>query len=172
MRTLLVLAMGLLLAVLAVVVLKDLAVQEPRLLDRIPAIGPETAQALQTQSRRVGMLLSWGVIAFSVLLQLAVLLVARRRLNAIKALSGVPAGLRLRLLENADIYFDLPLYFGLLGTVLSFILITVFPEAGLMFAYSSTGVGIVVSVFLRLRLLTPYRQSLLEQSESERRTAA
>ena len=74
----------------------------------------------------------------------------------------------LELLEAIEIYYDLPLYFGLLGSVGSFIVITFFPSAGLMFAYASTAMGIIVSVILRLGYHTPLKQELLIESGGAR----
>lgn len=75
-----------------------------------------------------------------------------------------PPDLKLEKLQNADIFLDLPLYIGLFGTVISFIIITFSPQMGRLIAYSSTIIGIIISVILRTTLLYPYRQSLIIQS--------
>jgi hypothetical protein len=48
----------------------------------------------------------------------------------------------------------------------SFIVITFFPNAGLMFAYASTAMGIIVSVILRLGYHTPFKQELLNACDA------
>ena len=160
MRTILTLATLLLVAIIALVVFKGLSATQPDMLEKIPVISSDTVAAFETNARQIGTILSWGVIAFAVVLQLTAWVAADRKIRSIRN-SASPDAEKMQLLDNADIFFDLPLYFGLLGTVLSFILITVFPDAGLMFAYVSTALGIILSVFVRIRLFTPYRQSLI-----------
>ena len=81
---------------------------------------------------------------------------------------------RLKKLENADLFLDLPLYFGLLGTVASFIVMSFNPNISRLIAYSSTLVGIIFSVILRLTLQYPLKQALicaaaeLNEKESEK----
>ena len=88
--------------------------------------------------------------------------------------SSEPVPVRLRKLENADLFLDLPLYFGLLGTVASFIVMSFNPNISRLIAYSSTLVGIIFSVILRLTLQYPLKQSLicaaaeLNEKESEK----
>lgn len=108
----------------------------------------------------IQLIISWSVILLALLLQVFAFVAARRKLASVME-SEIDVGGRMRLLDAIETYFDLPLYFGLLCTVMAFIVITLFPDAGLMFAYVSTGLGIIVSVFLRLRYLIPYRQSLI-----------
>ena len=124
------------------------------------------AEMVQTEiasAQNVGTTLSWVVIGFAVFMQLIAWIAAASKLGAVKK-SGESIKERFSHLDAIEVYFDLPLYFGLLGTVMAFILITLYPEAGLMFAYVSTGVGIIVSVILRLFYLTPYRQELISRS--------
>ena len=75
--------------------------------------------------------------------------------------STEPVSIRLKKLENADLFLDLPLYFGLLGTVASFIVMSFNPNISRLIAYSSTLVGIIFSVILRLTLQYPLKQSLI-----------
>ncbi len=81
-----------------------------------------------------------------------------------------PYQIKLRKLENADIFLDLPLYIGLFGTVASFIIIALNPQIGRLLAYSSTLVGIIISVLLRVFLLFPFRQELLDAEKFESQT--
>ena len=64
-------------------------------------------------------------------------------------------------LENADIFFDVPLYVGLFGTVSAFLVMTFSPQSSRLIAYSSTLIGIIFSLILRLAMLWPLRQKLL-----------
>ena len=75
--------------------------------------------------------------------------------------------LRLKKLENADIFFDVPLYVGLFGTVSAFLVMTFSPQNSRLIAYSSTLIGIIFSLILRLILLYPLRRELLAGSDSE-----
>ncbi len=84
----------------------------------------------------------------------------RRSLDTVKQ--------KLKKLENAEIFLDLPLYIGLFGTVSSFVVLTYSPTSGRLIAYSSTLVGIIFSVIMRVGLLYPLRSRLLdEQGETE-----
>ena len=74
--------------------------------------------------------------------------------------------IRLKKLENADLFLDLPLYFGLLGTVSSFIVMSFNPNISRLIAYSSTLVGIIFSVILRLVFQYPLKQALITAAES------
>jgi hypothetical protein len=55
------------------------------------------------------------------------------------------------------------LYFGLFGTVSSFIIMSFNPQVSRLLAYSSTLVGIIFSVILRLALQYPIRQRFLAE---------
>lgn len=70
---------------------------------------------------------------------------------------------KLARLHNADIFLDLPLYVGLLGTVASFIVMTFNPQTSRLIAYSSTLIGIIISVFLRTTMLFPIKQHLVTE---------
>jgi hypothetical protein len=124
------------------------------------AISPAMMAQAQEAAGRIGRRMAWVMIFSSAVLQLGAWAAAGLKLKAVKN-TGYGAEKKLQLLDAIDIYFDLPLYFGLLGSVCSFIVITFFPDAGLMFAYASTAMGIIVSVILRLGYHTPYRQELL-----------
>ena len=83
----------------------------------------------------------------------------------IKQLSGDASSdvMKLKRLENLDIFFDLPLYCGL--AIFSFILISSFGASVARFlAYSSTLVGIIVAVIIRVYLLYPIRESLIKET--------
>ena len=104
--------------------------------------------------------LSFSVLVFILLLQVFAFLTALivfRRL----AQSQDPAVIRLKKLENADLFLDLPLYFGLFGTVSSFVIMSFNPQVSRLIAYSSTLVGIIFSVILRLTMQYPLRQKFI-----------
>ena len=77
------------------------------------------------------------------------------------AKSREPYEIRMKKMENADLFLDLPLYFGLFGTVSSFIVMSFNPQISRLIAYSSTLVGIIFSVVLRVTLQYPIKQKLL-----------
>lgn len=130
------------------------------------AISPEMMAQAQVVAARIGRRMAWLMVLSSAVMQFGAWLAAALKLNVVKR-AGYGAAKKLELLEAIDIYFDLPLYFGLLGSVGSFIMITFFPDAGLMFAYASTAMGIIVSVILRLGYHTPYKQELLLATETK-----
>ncbi len=70
---------------------------------------------------------------------------------------------KLARLHNADIFLDLPLYVGLLGTVAAFIVMSFNPHTSRLIAYSSTLVGIIISVLLRTIMLFPIKQHLVSE---------
>ncbi|VGO21314.1 hypothetical protein [Pontiella sulfatireligans] len=126
----------------------------------IGAISPEMVAQAQEVAQEVGKRMAWVMVLVSAMLQIFAWIAALAKMKILKK-SDFGAAKKLELLEAIDIYFDLPLYFGLLGSVGSFIVITFFPDAGLMFAYASTAMGIIVSVILRLGYNTPFKQELL-----------
>ncbi|MBR2426925.1 MAG: hypothetical protein IKB16_09320 [Lentisphaeria bacterium] len=109
--------------------------------------------------------LSFCVMLFIFLLQvfafLSAILVFCKLRN-----SGDSINLKLKKLESADLFLDLPLYFGLFGTVSSFIIMSFNPQVSRLLAYSSTLVGIIFSVILRLALQYPTRQSFLAELDA------
>lgn len=125
------------------------------------AISPEMVAQAQEMAARIGRRLAWVMVLASAVMQIGAWIAAGLKLHAVRK-TDHSATKKLQLLEAIDIYFDLPLYFGLLGSVGSFILVTFFPDAGLMFAYASTAMGIIVSVILRLGYHTPFKQELLQ----------
>lgn len=128
------------------------------------AISPEMIEQAQELAERIGRRLAWVMVLVSAVMQAGAWIAAGIKLRSVRK-SGESATKQLLLLDAIDIYFDLPLYFGLLGSVGSFILITFFPDAGLMFAYASTAMGIIVSVILRLGYHTPFKQELLQSAD-------
>ena len=116
-------------------------------------------------------LLSFVILVFILVLQAFAFVTAVAVFSGLKR-STESVNVRLKKLENADIFLDLPLYFGLLGTVSSFIVMSFNPNISRLIAYSSTLVGIIFSVILRLALQYPLKQALicaaeLNEKESE-----
>ena len=75
---------------------------------------------------------------------------------------------KLKQLDNAGIFFDVPLYVGLFGTVSAFLVMTFSPQSSRLFAYSSTLIGIVFSIALKLTMEYPFRQKLLRLSDDNK----
>ena len=75
---------------------------------------------------------------------------------------------KLKQLDNAGIFFDVPLYVGLFGTVSAFLVMTFSPQSSRLIAYSSTLIGIVFSIALKLTLEYPFRQKLLRLSDDNK----
>lgn len=74
---------------------------------------------------------------------------------------------KLKQLENAGIFFDVPLYVGLFGTVSAFLVMTFSPQSSRLIAYSSTLIGIVFSLLLKLTMEYPFRKKLLRDCEEK-----
>jgi hypothetical protein len=81
-----------------------------------------------------------------------------------------PASLKLKRLDNSDIIFDIPLYVGLFGTVSAFLVMTFSPQSSRLIAYSSTLIGIVFSLLLKLLMEYPFKQKLLRLEDEQKRS--
>ena len=110
--------------------------------------------------------LSLFIMIFILILQAFAFVTAAGVFSGLKR-STESVAIRLRKLENADLFLDLPLYFGLLGTVASFIVMSFNPNISRLIAYSSTLVGIIFSVILRITLQYPLKQALICAAENE-----
>lgn len=127
-----------------------------------PALGsvaPNDPSAMAAKQLLAGRI-SAGIYAAIVFLQFAAFVTAFCVIRSIRD-NGLGAELQLKALENADIFFDVPLYIGLFGTVSSFLVMSFSPLSSRLIAYSSTLVGIIFSVILRVALLYPLRSRLL-----------
>ncbi len=109
--------------------------------------------------------LSFFILVFILILQAVAFMTAAKVFAGLKR-STEAVSVRLKKLENADLFLDLPLYFGLLGTVASFIVMSFNPNISRLIAYSSTLVGIIFSVILRLLFQYPLKQKLITAAES------
>ena len=106
--------------------------------------------------------LSFGILVFILLLQVfafVTAIIVFRRLSQ----CGDPIQIRMKRLDSAELFLDLPLYFGLFGTVSSFVIMSLNPQVSRLIAYSSTLVGILFSVILRLSLQYPIRQRFISE---------
>ncbi|MFI3290626.1 MAG: hypothetical protein R3Y46_01970 [Opitutales bacterium] len=83
------------------------------------------------------------------------------KIATIKRMAISPS-VKLELLNNEDNLFDLGLYVGLGGTVLSLIMLSLsMMNTALMAGYSSTLFGIMFTALLKIAFVRPYRHSLL-----------
>ena len=122
-------------------------------------VAPGSPNSLAMQNERFGRI---SMLIFSVITVMQFLAFG----VAFVVIGGIKKGadsvkLQLKKLENADIFFDVPLYVGLFGTVSAFLVMTFSPQSSRLIAYSSTLIGIIFSLILRVVLLFPYRQKLL-----------
>lgn len=104
-----------------------------------------------------------GVVAGTFfLLQLVIFVFCLLRISQVKR-EEVHARLKIQLLDNEDNLFDLGLYVGLGGTVLSLILLLVLDvkQDALIGAYTSTLFGILFVAALKIFCVRPYRNHLL-----------
>lgn len=115
------------------------------------------------QINRTAAHLSFFILMFILVLQSVAFMTAAKVFSGLKR-STEAIAVRMKKLENADLFLDLPLYFGLLGTVASFIVMSFNPNISRLIAYSSTLVGIIFSVILRLIFQYPLKQSLISAS--------
>ena len=124
-------------------------------------VGPESEESLAQRVAFTGKVSMW-IFIFITLLQMAALWVGYAVVSTIRN-SSDPVKLKLRSLDNAEVFFDVPLYFGLFGTVSAFLVMTFSPQSSRLIAYSSTLIGIIFSLLLRLILQYPLRRQLVRQ---------
>jgi hypothetical protein len=76
---------------------------------------------------------------------------------------------KLKLLENEEHLFDGGLYLGFLGTIVAFIIYSMYRghQFDLMVAYSSTSFGILFVSFFKIFHLRPLRRRLLLEAEAQ-----
>ncbi len=81
---------------------------------------------------------------------------------------NVPPRMKLRLLENEEHLFDAGLYLGFLGTIISFVVYSLWAahQFSLMVAYSSTSFGIIFVSLFKICHLRPLRRKLLLETEA------
>ena len=124
-------------------------------------LGVESEEILAQKAEFTGKISMW-IFIFITLLQIAAFWVGYAVVSSIRG-SSDPVKLKLRSLDNAEVFFDVPLYFGLFGTVSAFLVMTFSPQSSRLIAYSSTLIGIIFSLFLRLTMQYPLRKTLVRQ---------
>lgn len=149
------LAVGVVLAGLAY--LLSLAVR-PAIPLTAPGPGESPATAVQTDSA----FLSGMVVLLSLAIHAVVWFFVRGKIRQVEDDETSPPPIRLRRLDNLDVFLDLPLFTGLALTVCAFILITLNAGMSRHFAYTSTVVGILSSVSLRIRYQYPLKERLIQ----------
>ena len=102
------------------------------------------------------------------LIQVAIFMICLSRISQVKN-EELKASLKLDLLDNEDNLFDLGLYIGLGGTVLSLILLLVLDvkQDALIGAYTSTLFGILFVAALKIFVVRPYRNHLIVKQSEE-----
>ena len=133
-----------------------------QVLGKLAADDPNTLANRELLMAKVSMFLFVGVSV----LQVFALYIAAYVLGNLKK-STDPVAVRLKLLDNADIFLDVPLYIGLFGTVSSFLVMTYSPTSSRLIAYSSTLIGIIFSLALRLFLNYPLRRKWIAELDGE-----
>ncbi len=105
------------------------------------------------------------------LVQVVIFAICWSRISQVKNEEGLKAELKLSLLDNEENLFDLGLYVGLGGTVLSLILLLVLDvkQDALIGAYTSTLFGILFVAALKIFVVRPYRNHLLVKQDDEKR---
>ena len=128
-----------------------------------PGPGAEAAAAARS---RLTALISMYIFSVITVLQFVALAVGVFVVQGIRV-SADSAALKLKQLENAEVFFDIPLYVGLFGTVSAFLVMTFSPQSSRLIAYSSTLIGIIFSLVLRLSLQYPLRKQLIAAKGSD-----
>lgn len=133
--------------------------------DALGAVAENSPQSIQAQNEKFGRIsmLLFCVITCAQFFAFALAWMVTDNIRK----SAESFRLRLKKLENADIFFDVPLYVGLFGTVSAFLVMTFSPQNSRLIAYSSTLIGIIFSLILRLILLYPLRREMLAGNDSE-----
>ena len=112
-----------------------------------------------------------AIVAGAFLLtQIVIFMICLSRISQVKNEELKP-GLKISLLDNEENLFDLGLYVGLGGTVLSLILLLVLDvkQDALIGAYTSTLFGILFVAALKIFVVRPYRNHLLVQQADDKR---
>ncbi|MCM8543160.1 MAG: hypothetical protein NE328_23025, partial [Lentisphaeraceae bacterium] len=126
--------------------------------------GPSGAieiNSLQQSGASSGGLKFSSIIFFIVfsLIQLWAVFKAKNEIEEIKKVKSEDK--KMRLLENSEFYFDLPVYAGLAGTVCAFILLNYDPGGSRILAYATTVTGIIISVIVRGKWLFPVKKKII-----------
>lgn len=129
--------------------------------DSLGTVGPEAEETLAKRSELTAKISMW-IFVFITVLQMIALWIGYAVISNIRYGKGDPE-FKLKNLENAEVFFDIPLYFGLFGTVSAFLVMTFSPQSSRLIAYSSTLIGIIFSLVLRVTLQYPLRRALMRE---------
>ena len=126
------------------------------------AVGEVAQNSPASIAARTRMAAWVSMLIFSVItaLQLLAFGVGAVVVNGIKNATD-SAAVKIKQLDNANVFFDVPLYVGLFGTVSAFLVMTFSPQSSRLIAYSSTLIGIIFSLLLKLTMEYPFRKQLL-----------
>jgi len=131
-----------------------------------PAVEPATLATATGEATAAvagdSALLSGTVVLISLAIHAVVWFFVRGKIRQVEDDEDATAALRLKRLENLEVFLDLPLFTGLALTVIAFILITLNAGMSRHFAYTSTVVGILSAVSLRIRYVFPLKERLIQ----------
>jgi hypothetical protein len=125
------------------------------------ATGAELGAATAATARSDNGMLTGTVVLLSLAVHVVIWFLVRSKIREVEDDEAAATALRLKRLENLDIFLDLPLFCGLALTVVAFILITLDAGMSRHFAYASTVVGILSAVSLRILYLYPLKERLI-----------
>jgi hypothetical protein len=124
-------------------------------------VAGEAASSAPVQSADSAFL-SGTVVLVSLAIHAIVWFFVRGKIRLVEDDEGESPALRLKRIENLEVFLDLPLFTGLGLTVIAFILITLDAGMSRHFAYTSTVVGILSAVSLRIRYVYPLKERLIQ----------
>ena len=107
------------------------------------------------------------ILLILLIFQILIAVTAKSKIESLSKDEGFSAKRKLQLVENMETLFDLPLYLGLAGTIISFTIFTLFPDSGKILAYLSTLFGVIITAVIKLKIVAPFRQKLIEQTPEE-----
>ena len=134
-------------------------------------VGPEAEETIAKRGEFTARVSMWIFVCITILQFIAVWI-------GYAVVSNIRLGkeepeFKLKNLENSEVFFDIPLYFGLFGTVSAFLVMTFSPQSSRLIAYSSTLIGIIFSLILRVSFQYPLRRKLMrEQYEASKGIAS
>ena len=104
-------------------------------------------------------------VSFFFILQILVFLICLLKVRQIER-EDIDSLVKLRLMENEENLFDSGLYVGIAGTCISLVLqVLGLIEANLIAAYSSNLFGILGVAIVKIRLVRPYKNKLIMDSQ-------
>ena len=132
-------------------------------------VGPEAEETLAKRGEFTARVSMWIFVCITILQFIAVW-IGHAVVTNIRSGKEEPE-FKLKNLENAEVFFDIPLYFGLFGTVSAFLVMTFSPQSSRLIAYSSTLIGIIFSLILRVSFQYPLRRKLMREQYNAQKGA-